>query len=213
MVYKFDPAYVNGTIFTLGDWDTLGDHLECRRANKPIPASYFPQLLSVDKAIQALPDIFHASRGIIVFSELARALMEKSAPGQAEFIPVSIHAEPDIARQLRLASAYYFINVLGRAQRFQWLEMPIRPFQVREDGIHRFGSKDDYRLWKVRPRLQDGPLIWHESWWQFDNKEYRGHVDVLVEDTLWRELDAKFPGQLNALQVGTSIVPPPEPAV
>ncbi|WP_158931609.1 hypothetical protein, partial [Acidisphaera sp. S103] len=111
MVYKFDPAYGNGTSFTLGKWSMSGNFLECRRENKPIPASYFPKLLTVEKANLALPDIFHTSRNIIVFSESARALIEKRAPGQVEFIPVAIHADPDIARQLRLASAYYFINV------------------------------------------------------------------------------------------------------
>ncbi|WP_158931612.1 hypothetical protein [Acidisphaera sp. S103] len=213
MVYKFDPISWNGTIFLLAEWHMSGDHLEYRRANKPIPASYFPKSLTVDEAAQALPDIFHTYRGLIVFSERARALMEERAPGQVEFIPVAIHAEPDIARQLQLASAYYFINVLGRAQRFQWLEMPVDPFPIREDGIQRFGTKHDYLQWKLRPRLSGEPLIWRESWWQVDNKEYRGHVDVLVEDILWHELDAKFPDQLNPMQVGTSIAPSPELSV
>jgi len=205
MVYKFDPAYVNGTVFTLGDWDTLGDHLEARRANEPIPASYFPQSLTVIKATQALPDIFHASRAIIVVSERARGLIEKQAPGQVEFIPVAIHADPDIARRLRLANAYYFVNVLGRAQRFQWLEMQVRPFQASEDGIQRFGAKDDYREWNLRKIQPGDPVIWCESWWRFSNKEYRRNVDVLVEDVLWRAISKAFPGQLNALRVGTSV--------
>jgi hypothetical protein len=207
MVYKFDPKYVDGAIFFLGDWHMGRGFMEYYRTNTPIPASYFPKSLTVDDANQMLPDMFHTSRDIIVFSERARSLMEERAPGQVEFIPVAIHAKPEIERQLRLAGAYYFVNVLGRAQRFQWLEMPIDPWPIREDGIHRFGTIHDYRQWKLRQRLPSEPLIWHESWWQFDNKEYRGHRHLLVEDTLWRELDANFPDQLHPTQVGTSIRP------
>jgi hypothetical protein len=60
--------------------------------------------------------MFHTSRGLIVFSERARALMEERAPGQVECIPVAIHAAPKMEDRLNLASAYYFINVLGRAR-------------------------------------------------------------------------------------------------
>jgi len=206
MVYKFDPAYWNGTVFTLGEWHMSGDKTEYYNTNRPIPASFFPQSLRVDDARQALPDIFHTYRDIIIFSERARALMEERALGQVQFIPVAIHAEPDIARQLRLASAYYFINVLARAQRFQWLEMPVDPGSVREDGTQLFISKSSYRLWKVRERASGEPLIWRESSWQSDNKNYHGQFNVLVEDVLWQELDAKFPDQLNAMRVGTSII-------
>lgn len=72
MVYKFDPAYVNGSIFEFVELHMSGNFLECYRANKPIPASYFPKTLTVAKAAQALPDIFHTARDLIVFSERAR---------------------------------------------------------------------------------------------------------------------------------------------
>jgi len=205
MVYKLEPAYWNGTIFSLGKWDMLGDYFEYKIENKPIPASYFPESLTVDDARDALPDIFYTSRDIIVFSERARALMEERAPGQVEFIPVTIHAEADIARQLRLARCYYFINILGRAQRFQWLEMPTDPGPIGKDGIQRFVTEHDYRQWKLRVRQPVEPLIWRESWWRFGNKEYRGHGHVLVEDILWHELDANFQDQLDPMQVGTAV--------
>ncbi len=138
---------------------------EYDRANKPIPASYFPKSLTVDNATKKLPDMFHANRGIIVFSERARSFMEEQAPGQVEFIPVAIHATtPKIERRLQLANAYYFSNVLGRARRFQWLEMPTHPFPTSECGIQRFGKNNDYRHWNLRPRKPDDPLIWHEGW-------------------------------------------------
>jgi hypothetical protein len=77
MVYIFDPTHWNGTIFLFEKWSTLGDHTECRRANKPIPASYFPKSLTVADASAVLPDIFHTYRDIIIFSEKARLIMEE----------------------------------------------------------------------------------------------------------------------------------------
>ena len=71
-----------------------------------------------------------------MFSERAREVMEHWAPGQVEFIPVACHAAPAIAAKLSFANAYYFTNVLGRAQRLQWLQMPIRRVSAtrRRDG-------------------------------------------------------------------------------
>ncbi len=83
--------------------------------------------------------------------------------------------------------------------------MPVDTGPIGEDGSQRLGVKDNYRQWKIRQVLPGEPLIWLENWWLFDNKEYRGHNHVLVEDMLWRELDACFPDQLHPLQVGKSV--------
>jgi hypothetical protein len=200
MVYKFDPKYWNDTIFLLGEYHMSAGWIEYCWENKPIPASYFPKSLTVVNASQELPDMFHTSRDLIVFSERARVFVEKWAPGQVEFIPVAVSSEKKIAGVLQLDSAYYFINVLARAQRFLWLDMPVNPFPIGEDGIRRFGSMQDYRQWKFRQRAPEEPLIWQESWWRVGDKEYRGHTNILVEDSLWRELDTTFPNQLNALK-------------
>jgi hypothetical protein len=201
MVYKFDPTYWNGTIFLFEEWHMSRGWMEYKRENKPIPASYFPKSLTVVDASAEQPDIFHTSRDLIVFSERARAVIEEWVPGEVEFIPVSFNAAPKIAGRLQLASAYYFINVLGRAQRLLWLEMPTDSFPPQEDGIERFTMEHNFRQWKVRERGLSEPLIWHESHWRTGNREYRGHTHILVEDVLWQELDANFPDQLKALRV------------
>jgi hypothetical protein len=54
----------------------------------------------------------------------------------------------------------------------------------------------------VCERAAGDPLIWRESWWRNGNSEYRGHTDVLIDDVLWCELDAKFPDQLHPLRAG-----------
>jgi hypothetical protein len=127
--------------------------------------------------------------------------MEQWAPEQVEFIPVAVQAPPKIAARLKFASAHYFINVLGRAQRLQWLDMPTRQFPRQEDGTEPFGMLPDPLAWKLRARAAGEPLIWHDMDWRFGNRDYRGHHAVFVEDAPWRELNAKFPDQLNALQV------------
>src|SRR4051812_44927510 len=96
MVYKFDPTYFNGTIFHLDEatWEMSGDWDEYGPRNLPIPASCFPKLLKIDRASATLPDLFHASRGIILVSERARAVLDRLAPGEVEFIPVIVRAAP-----------------------------------------------------------------------------------------------------------------------
>ena len=203
MVYKFDPRYFNGTIFSIDTaWEMTGDWMEYRRQSQPVPAFCFPKTLTFDGASAELPDMFHVSRNIIVFSERARVFVERSAPGQVEFIPVGCQAKPKIAAKLNFASAYYFINVLGRAQRLQWLEMPAHKFPLRDDGTGLFGLLQDFSEWKLRDSAAGEPLIWHDTPWRAGNKEYRGHNEILIEDVLWRKLDANFPDQLNALRAG-----------
>src|SRR3979411_1095866 len=95
MVYKFDPKWFNGTIFLLdGALGMAKGWMEYEFRNLPIPASYFPRLLTIERAKAPLPDLFHTSRGHFVVSERARVVIEKSAPGQVEFIPVEIGSAP-----------------------------------------------------------------------------------------------------------------------
>jgi hypothetical protein len=204
MVYKFDPIYFNGTIFHLDEetWEMSGHWMDYEGRNEPIPASCFPQKLTFDEARGVLPDMFHTARRIFMFSERARLVMEQRAPGQVEFIPVDVDASPKLAARLKLADAYYFINVLGRAQRFQWLEMPTEEFPRGDDGLERVGALPDFSEWKLRARAAGEPLIWHDEPWIVGNKRYSGRSNVFVEDSLWRELDTEFPDQLNALRVG-----------
>src|SRR5262245_25613389 len=135
IVYQFDPIYCNGTTFCLDDTFAISSNwIECVRANQPIAASCFPPSLTFEMSSAVLPAMFHTSRSFNMFSEPARVLMEQRAPGQVEFIPVAVQAPPTIAARLKFASAYYFINVLGRAQRLQWLDMPTQTLGTREDG-------------------------------------------------------------------------------
>jgi len=243
MVYRFDPTWFNGTIFRLGDYEMGEGWMDFKINNQPIPASHYPRSLVVERAQGPLPDLFHASRGIIVVSEQARAIFDEMAPGQVEFIPVDfekartgwlnpfldvyysmrafgravlasfapdratfypvgVEASQRISLRLNLGRSFYFISVLGRAQRLLWLESPTREFPAREDGTVPIGLKHDFEQWKLRGRTASEPLIWHDTPWIVDNKRYRHQSEVFIEDALWQELDSKFPGQLNAQRVG-----------
>jgi hypothetical protein len=203
MVYKFDPIHFNGTIFDLDDASAMvKGSTQFIRQNLPIPTSYFPKSLTFDAASAKLPDMFHMTRGVFIFSERARAVIDEWAPGQVEFIPVAGHAKPTIAATLKLDSAYYFVNILGRAQRILWYETPSTLFRPQDDGVERFGLMQNFHKWRLRDRSLGEPFIWCEEWWRDGNKEYRGHTEVLVDDVLWRELDANFPDQLHPLQAG-----------
>jgi hypothetical protein len=46
--------------------------------------------------------MFHTSRGIFIFSERARLVMEHWVPGQVEFIPVACRADRKIRRHAEL---------------------------------------------------------------------------------------------------------------
>ena len=52
MVYKFDPTYSTATIFDLDDNTRMMEKgwMEFVRENEPIPASYFPKSLTIERA-------------------------------------------------------------------------------------------------------------------------------------------------------------------
>jgi len=202
MTYMLDPIHVNGTVFDLDETSVMAKGA-MQFSPEPIPASYFPKSLVFNAASSRLPEMFHMSRGFLVFSERARAVMEHWAPGEVEFIPVGYQAKPKVAATLKFDSAYYFINVLGQAQRLQWREMLTLDYQTKtDDGAEAFGLVPDFSQWKLRERAPGEPLIWRDRLWRDGNKEYRGQSRVFIEDVLWQELDANFPDQLHALRIG-----------
>jgi len=202
MAYMFDPMHFNGTTFDLDDTTHMAVG-SMQFSPNPIPASYFPKSLIFTGAAARLPDMFHMSRGFFVVSQRARAVLEHWAPAQVDFIPVAHQARPEIAATLQFDRAYYFINILGHAQRLLWRETPTQDYQSKtDDGVDILGLHHDYTEWSLRDREPGEPLIWREEAWRDGNKEYRAWSRVFIEDLLWRELDANFPDQLHALEIG-----------
>jgi len=212
MVYLFDPHYWNGTIFRVDDFEMSDKDdegygwLGYLATNRPIPASWFPQSVTVQEATGELPDMFHTYRKLIVFSGRARAAMEQRAPGQVEFVRVIFDAPPRVAERAKLDSAYYFVNVLGRAQRLQWLEIPTETVAL--EGVVRARTLPlgvtgvEMQAWKLRGRAVGEPSIWYETPVEIDGLRYVAGSPVFIDDDLWQDLDSEFPGQLNAQRVG-----------
>jgi hypothetical protein len=118
--------------------------------------------------------------------------VEHWGPGQVEFIHVACNAKPKIAATLNFVSAYYFINVLGRAQRLQWREMSTQKYPPREDGTELLGLLPDFHKWKFRARAAGEPLIWHDTLWRDGNKEYLGQDQGLHRGRALARAGRKF---------------------
>jgi hypothetical protein len=137
--------------------------------------------------------MFHTARGIIVFSERARVVMEKWAPGQVEFIPVACHAGPKIAERLNFDSAYYFINVLGRAQRLQWLETPTQTLPPEDDGTATVILLPAMRNWKLRERAAGEPMIWRDTPWIVGQEAVQRSLQHFCRGRSLARAGCKFP--------------------
>jgi hypothetical protein len=148
--------------------------------------------------LNPLLDVLYSIRD---FARMAMATLGARIP----FYPVGVEAKPRITLRLNLAKAYYFINVLGRAQRLLWLETPTREYEAQEDGTVPIGLLHDFEGWKLRWRAPGEPLIWHDTPWIVGNKRYSHQTEIFIEDVLWQELDKKFPAQLNAQRVGKGL--------
>jgi hypothetical protein len=204
MVYLLWPTDFAAIDMDSSDCSRSGEKYPYIVNNKPIPAELFPKWLNIEfpqNMTVELPDLFRVGSSFI-FPERARAVMEELAPGQVEYIPVAISAEPEFAERLNLASAYYHINVLGRAQRLQWLESATQKPHPQKDGTVIVTLWPRMRDWKMTERAEGEPLIWRESDWRSGNRIHRDHSHVFVEDVLWQALNANFPDQLSKQRVG-----------
>jgi hypothetical protein len=199
MPYDFDPTHWDGTIFDLADYE-FGDDILDYKALDPIPADQFPKKLMTSSRF-VMPDIFHTTRSKIIVSSRAREVMEPIMTDEIGYIVVRVEAHPDCQYDMELADDYYFINVLGRAQRIDWTKTPARLIGKTQDGRDRMLSENDRTNWWLRDRKADDPIIWLESVFDTEKATFRGG-GVFIEDEAWLALNARFPGQLNALMVG-----------
>ena len=146
----------------------------------------------------ALPDICRPTSGFVLVSDRGRAVLEELAPGCVVFFLLNMRAP----KHMLTANAYFFYDVLPRAQLIDWDLTPTVPRVVRApDGresraIRGLITEPTTRLKPVTPET---PLIWREadldrpSVHFFANKKY-----VFLRDEVWEALDARFPGQLVA---------------
>lgn len=153
---------------------------------------------SVLKGRFALPDICSPTSGFVFVSDRGRAALEELAPGCVAFFPLNMKAP----EHMLTAEAYFFYDVLPRAQLIDWDRSPTVPRIVRApDGRESRALKHppENPSIKFKAMMPETPPIWREvdvdrpAVSFFSNKE-----DVFLRDELWDELNARFPKQLVA---------------
>jgi hypothetical protein len=151
---------------------------------------------SVLKSRFALPDICRPTFGFLLVSDRCRAVLEELAPGCIAFFPLNLKAP----EHMLTAKAYFFYDVLPRAQLIDWDQTPTGPRIVRApDG--RESRSIQGRITdpstKFRPVTSETPQIWRET--DVDRPAvhfFSDKASVFLRDELWEALNARFPKQL-----------------
>jgi hypothetical protein len=122
-----------------------------------------------------------------------RAVLDEYARGAVEYIEVVFN----ISANKEPANAYYFINVLGRAQLIDWELTPKR--RRRGRYFHWEGAPDQ---WVMRTPVSSHVAIWHETHRINEDAEYFGSgTHVFVTNELGDALSAAFPGQSRLTRI------------
>jgi hypothetical protein len=136
-----------------------------------------------DGVPQVMPDFYQLRNCEYIVSSFAREILEAYAPGCIEYIEVKVDTPSDFIR----APAYYYINVLPRAQLVDWTHFvsSVPPIRGKIFPFKPFGSND--------------PLIWHEmNIGDVKEQPIRvGQKAILVRGRLWNVLIEHFPLQLR----------------
>ena len=149
----------------------------------------------------ALPDICDPTDAFAFVSDRGRAALEELVPGCVAFFPLNMKAP----KHMLTADAYFFYDVLPRAQLIDWDLTPSAPRIVRApDGRESRAIREliTEPSTKLKPVTAETPRIWREADLDhpavhfFANKKY-----VFLRDELWEALDARFPGQLVATKL------------
>ena len=166
----------------------------------PLQQSDVPAEPKLDGPFE-LPDIAYPTNGFLFVSDRGRAALEELAPGCVAFFPLNLTA----SEHMRPAKAYFFIDVLPRAQLIDWDQSPTVPRIVRApDGRESRSIKGGITnpSIKFKAVTPETPKIWREA--DLDrptvqfifNKEH-----IFLRDELWGALNAKLPGQLLAREL------------
>jgi hypothetical protein len=191
MVYLLEPTrYIWGRAPYVSQelLDKIVEGVPLRQSD--IPAE------SVAKGQFALPDICDPSDAFAFVSDRGRAALEELAPGCVAFFPLNMKAP----KHMLTADAYFFYDVLPRAQLIDWDLTPSGPRLVRApDGreSRSIRGRITEPSTKLKPVTPEIPPIWREADLDrptvhfFFNKQH-----VFLRDELWEALNARFPGQL-----------------
>jgi hypothetical protein len=145
-----------------------------------------------------LPDICSTGDGFTFVSARGTAAFEELAPGCVAFFPLNLK----VPERMRPVEAYFFFDVLPRAQLIDWDLSPTAPRVVPSpDGreSRALNARITDPSIKFKPVTADTPPIWREA--DLDRPTvhfFRSKQDIFLRDELWEALNARFPGQLVA---------------
>ncbi|MBR0753054.1 hypothetical protein JQ604_12745 [Bradyrhizobium jicamae] len=198
MVHLFEPtprAWKRGA-------GASGDLLRKQIEGSPLQQSNIPAETALDSHFK-LSDINSAGDGFRFVSDRGRAALEELAPGCVAFFPLNLK----IPERIRAAAAYFFFDVLPRAQLIDWDQSPtglriVRAPDGRESRALTGGAFLGSAV-KFKPTNEETPPIWREADLDrptvhfFSNKKH-----IFLRDDIWQGLNARFPKQLVARKLG-----------
>lgn len=143
-----------------------------------------------------MPDFFSIGAHDWYVSSRYRTVLEQYAPSQIEYIALE---RINIPERMKPANAYYFVNILGRAQLMDWDRTPKRgPL-----GEKRYYfAKPPPTGWVMRTSRPGDPAIWLETDKRCEGAIYAGDgVRVYVKNELGDALERAFPSQQSLIRI------------
>jgi hypothetical protein len=156
-----------------------------------------PQLIGRFK----VPDISIPTRYFIFVSNHGREILEELAPGCIAYFPMDLR----VPASMQPAKAYWFIEVVSRAQLIDWdrsdtaLRIVRAPDGRESRALAGRGIRGPVKFKAITPDL---PPLWREIDVDRPNVHYfHSKWSIFMRDEFWHELDARFPGQLSAQKI------------
>ena len=166
---------------------------ELQEKFKPVPPEYvFSEFEVTDPEPQIgkmppMPDFFYLTTSNWYCSSRFRAVLDEHAPDCVGYVDVKI----TMPASKNPASAYYFMNILGRGRITNWKE------ELRTRGAYEPIRVNAYKRIFLPPPTDHSP-IWLEEYYEEGGRRYCGNPrTVFVTDRLSEILDVRFPGQCH----------------
>ncbi len=185
------------------EWDRVsGPSLELAKKllhGVPLQQSDIPQESRFTGRFK-MPDISVPTGDFFCVSDVGRAALEELAPGCSAYFALNMQ----LPAKMKPAKAYWYVEVIARARCIDWDRSQTQPRIVRAaDGRESRALTGSFRFAKMKVLTPDVPPIWRE----LDDDRPRVNFfnpknDIFMRDELWDALNARFPGQLQAIKVG-----------
>lgn len=164
----------------------------------PLQPSDIPPVKGIDRYFE-LSDFNSATHGFRFVSDRGRAALDELAPGCVAFFPLRLETPDSISAD----DAYFFFDVLPRAQLIDWDQSPtIRRIVHAPEGRENRKLADNAILnltVKFNPTTGDTPPIWREADVHRSNVHFFSNKKhIFLRDDVWERLNARFPEQLVA---------------